>query len=44
MYLLKPPVMNIPASGPIAPLKPRPVPPPPAPVKSGPISDAALAG
>jgi hypothetical protein len=41
MYLLKPPVINIPALGPSAPPKPRPV---PTPVKPAPISDAALAG
>jgi hypothetical protein len=40
LYLLKPPVTNNPASGPIAP-KPRPV---AAPAKPAPISDAALAG
>jgi hypothetical protein len=42
LYLLKPPVRNVPASGPFAP-KPRPV-AAPAPAKPGPISDAALAG
>jgi hypothetical protein len=41
MYLLKPPVINHPASGPLAPPKPRPA---PTPVKPAPTSDAALAG
>jgi putative zinc finger protein len=41
MYLLKPPVINHPALGPLAPPKPRPV---PTPVKPAPTSDAALAG
>lgn len=44
MYLLKPPVRNFPASGPIAPLKPRPAPQHAPTAKPGPISDAALAG
>jgi putative zinc finger protein len=43
LYLLKPPVRNFPASGPHAPPKPRPV-VTPVPAKTGPISDAALAG
>ena len=42
LYLLKPPVMNEPATGPSAPPKPRPVVTPPVP-KPAPISDA-LAG
>jgi hypothetical protein len=43
LYLLKPPAVSHPATGPAAPPKPRPVTPPPA-AKPGPVSDAALAG
>jgi hypothetical protein len=42
LYLLKPPVMNEPATGPSAPPKPRPVATPAVP-KPAPVSDA-LAG
>jgi hypothetical protein len=45
MYLLRPPAHALPATGPIAPVKPRPAPAPPAPTKVvAPSSDPAAMG